>query len=199
MFDQPLSSAASADTPHWYACYTQARHEKKVDHLLQERGIESFLPLVSRVRQWKDRKKVVPFVIFPSYVFARFPLSETSRVLSIPGVVNLVRNNGQPVAVREDELENVRRFTVALAAMDIEPELAPFPEVGDPVRIVSGPFRGIEGVMIERRGQSRVLVGLRAIGHGLEIDVQIGALEGFADGRSLSAPAGWPGMYSPER
>ncbi len=177
MFDQPLSSAASADAPRWYAFYTQARHEKKVDRLLQERGIESYLPLVSRVRQWKDRKKVVPFVIFPSYVFARFPLSEASRVLSVPGVVNLVRNGGQPIEVPGYELENVRQFIAALAATDLEPELASFPEVGDPVRIVSGPFRGIEGIVVERRGRQRVLVGLRAIGQAVQVDVDARALE----------------------
>ena len=53
------AEAESADEKRWYACYTRARHEKQVDLWFGRRGIESYLPMIPRVRQWKDRKKVV--------------------------------------------------------------------------------------------------------------------------------------------
>ena len=53
----------------WYACYTRSRHEKRVAERLRQRGHTVFLPLVERVRQWHDRKKRVPWPLFPSYVF----------------------------------------------------------------------------------------------------------------------------------
>jgi hypothetical protein len=36
---------------------------------------------------------------------------------------------------------------------------------------MEGPFEGVEGIVVEARGRKRVLVGLAAIGQGLEIDI----------------------------
>jgi transcription antitermination factor NusG len=157
--------------PHWYACYTRARHEKQVESLLQQRGFESFLPLVPRVRQWKDRKKLVQFPLFPSYVFGRFTLTELHGVLTTPGVSTVVRANGYPTPIPERDIDNVRIFAQAISESGIEPEQRPFLVEGQWVKVLEGPFEGVEGIVIERRGRKRVLVGVEAIGQGLEIDI----------------------------
>jgi transcription antitermination factor NusG len=161
----------------WYACYTRGRHEKQVDRLLQERGFESFLPLVQRTQQWKDRKKLVSMVLFPSYVFARFSLDTLHQLFSIAGVCGVVRSNGQPVAVADQEISNVRRFAEALSAGEFEPELVALPQKGDPVRIAAGPFQGVHGTVLERRKRCRVLVGVDAIGWGIQVEVDASVLE----------------------
>ena len=157
--------------PHWYACYTRARHEKQVEMQLRQRGLESYLPLVQQVRQWSDRKKAVQFPLFPSYVFGRFTLSEVHAVLTTPGVSTIVRANGYPTPIPERDLENVRTFVSALAESGLDPDPRPFLAEGQWVRVLEGPFEGVEGVVVERRGRKRVLVGLAAIGQGLEIDI----------------------------
>ena len=43
----------------WFAIYVKSRSEKKVHEQLEDIGIESFLPLITRVKQWRDRKKKV--------------------------------------------------------------------------------------------------------------------------------------------
>ena len=173
---------ASDREARWYACYTKARHEKRVDTQLQERGIETFLPLVTRVRQWKDRRKEVEFPLFPSYVFGRFALTESHRVLSVPGVSTLVKSDGRPMWIEEAELENVRLFARALTVGKVEPEVRPFFAVGEWVEVMDGPFAGVRGVVEQQRGQRRLLIGLKAIGQGLEVDVTKCAL------RSLDVP-----------
>jgi transcription antitermination factor NusG len=88
MFNEPRQDRAPAElyeAPHWYACYTRARHEKRVDEQLAERGLETYLPLLARERQWSDRRKVVEFPLFPGYVFCRFTLDELHEVLTVPG------------------------------------------------------------------------------------------------------------------
>ena len=157
--------------PHWYACYTRARAEKQVGLLLEQRGFESYLPVVPRVRQWKDRRKLVEFPLFPSYVFGRFTLTELHGVLTTPGVSTIVRANGYPTPIPEREIENVRRFAIAISETGIEPEQRPFLAEGQWVKVLEGPFEGIEGIVIEQRGRKRVLVGVEAIGQGLEIDI----------------------------
>lgn len=163
--------------PRWYACYTRARHEKRVDALLRERGIETFLPLVQRERQWADRKKLVEFPLFPSYLFGRFTLRGVHQVLTTPGVSTIVRTGGRPTPIPDEELDNVRLFAEALSLSGIDPEPRPYVEEGQQVRIKSGPFEGVTGVVVERRGRKRVLVGLEAIGQGLEIDIDRAALQ----------------------
>lgn len=161
----------------WYACYTRARHEKKVHRFLEAQGIESLLPLVSRVRQWKDRKKAISFVLFPGYIFVRLSLPDFPRVLSTPGVVTLLANNGQPVAIPDADIENVRNLVQALALSDHEPKLVYFPEVGHTVQIASGPLRGIRGIVLGHRSKGRILVGVAAIEQGIEVNVDARALE----------------------
>jgi transcriptional antiterminator RfaH len=173
-----IRGAPGADEPRWYACHTRARHEKKIEQLLEQRGFESYLPTVSRTRLWKDRRKEVLFAMFPGYVFARFALDDLPRVLSVPGVATVIRHNGQPAPIAAEELENVRRFAEAAAGvLEQEPRLTPLPETGSTVRIAAGPFRGIEAVVVEHRGRARVLVGLNAIGQGVEIDLDASVLE----------------------
>lgn len=170
----PVKAAAPAgpptSLPAWFAFYTRAQQEKKVHARFQERSLQSYLPLVPRARQWHDRVKVLEWPLYPSYVFAQFPLTRLYEVLSVPGVACVVRVAGRPVPISQTEIDNVRRFASALATTGVDPEPVPFHE-GQCVRIVSGPFEGIEGIVREVRGRHRVLVGLSAIGVGFEVDV----------------------------
>lgn len=161
----------------WYACYTKARHEKRVYRLLRERGYEGFLPLMPRQSQWKDRRKIVEWPLFPSYVFGRFTLGAVHDVLSIPGVSTLVKANGQPVPVGEEELENVRRFAQALQHSGVDLKQTPFLAEGEWVRITSGPLEGVCGVVVEQRGRRRVRIGLKAIGQGFEVNIDTARLQ----------------------
>ena len=162
---------------HWYACYTRARAEKQVAKTLEQRGIESYLPLIARERQWKDRRKVVEFPLFPSYVFGKFGPRQVHAVLTTPGVSTIVRSQGVPAPVADNELENVRRFAQALVTTGMEPQARPLIGEGERVRVTEGAFAGVEGVVIESRGRKRVVVGISAIGQGLEIDIDTRLLQ----------------------
>jgi len=159
----------------WFACYTRARHEKRVHEQLARRGFETYLPLLVEERQWSDRRKLVEFPLFPGYVFTRFVREDIHHVLSVPGIATVIRHNGVPSPISEAEVENIRRFVAALAETGQRPEPLPLDQ-GQPVRVMHGPFAGVTGVVVERRGRRRFLVGLSTIGQGMEIDI---------DGRNL--------------
>jgi transcription antitermination factor NusG len=169
---RPASVSADAAEKRWYACWTRSRHEKRVSRMLEERGVETFLPLVPRQQQWRDRRRIVDFPLFPSYVFSRFSLDESARILSIPGVAGLVRSNGQPAAIPEDELDNVRRFAALLRNGGLAAEPCAYFAQGVEVEVLAGPFAGLRGVVTEHRGRRRVVVGLRAIGQGMVLDIE---------------------------
>ena len=158
------------DLPHWYACYTRARAEKRVEQLLLEQNLDAYLPTMTRERVWADRKKLVVFPLFPSYVFGRFSHAELHSVLSIPGVATVVRYAGRLAPIADAEIENIRLLATGLACTDQHPEPQPLRE-GQWVRVVDGPFKGMEGVLIEEPRRTCVLAGLRTIGQGLTIRI----------------------------
>src|SRR5690348_11664693 len=128
----------------WYAAYTCANHEKKVAAQLQARSIEHLLPLYSSRRRWKDRRVIVEFPLFPGYIFVRLALANCSRVLQIPSLVRLVGFGGQPHALAEGEIALLR------SSLSSTSRFAPHPyiRIGSRARIVRGPLRGIEGILL---------------------------------------------------
>lgn len=147
----------------WYACRTHARAEKKVDELLGQAGLETYLPLIVRERQWADRSKRVAFPLFPGYTFAKFDLNRYHEILSTPGLATIVTANGQPSPVQPEELEAVRLFAGSVEQTGIEPNTVDFLEPGDPVRVTGGPFAGLSGLLLHRRGPVEVAIRLTSI------------------------------------
>lgn len=174
----PTGREAVESGVRWYALHTRARHEKQVDRRLRERRFEAYLPLIPQVRQWHDRRKVLQLPLFPGYVFARFSLDATTRVVETPGVATVVRHEGRPAPITDEEIENVRRFAAAIAETGTVPTPTPLIEKGERVRIVSGDLKGVEGLVVERRGGARVLiqVGVRTIGQGVKLEVDAASL-----------------------
>lgn len=167
--------------PRWFACYTKARHEKRVAAAFEQRSMETYLPVLVRLRQWKDRRRLVEFPMFPSYVFVRALPEDLPLVTTVPGVCSIVRNQGEPVSIPVAELENVRRFAAGLREAGSEPEPATYLAEGQRVEVTAGPFQGVRGVVVEHRNRRRVVVGLRAIGQGMEVDVEASILSPIAE------------------
>src|SRR5258708_22624748 len=95
--------------PRWYAAYTCANHEKRVREQLQQRSIESFLPLYETIRRWKDRTVRLQLPLFPGYTFLRIALRDRLSVLEIPSVVRLVGFHGRPAALPEEQIEQLKK------------------------------------------------------------------------------------------
>lgn len=173
---ESVPDGQSVVEPQWYACYTKARHEKRVSAALEQRSLESYLPVLVRLRQWKDRRRLVEFPMFPSYVFVRALPEDLPLVTAVPGVCSIVRRQGEPVVIPARELENVRRFADGLRQAGGEPEPTAYLAEGQWVEVTAGPFQGVRGVVVEHRNRRRVVVGLQAIGQGLEVDVDASIL-----------------------
>lgn len=151
----------------WYAAYVCANHEKRVAAQLTTWAVEHFLPLYSSVRRWKDRRVTLDLPLFPGYVFVRLALRDRLRVVQIPRVVRLVGFNGLPAALPDTEMEIMRSgLSEQLRAVPY-----PFLTVGRRIRISSGPFAGLEGILKRRRSGFRVVVSLDLIQRSVAVDV----------------------------
>lgn len=91
--------------------YVNVRHEKKVFSKMQELGIESYLPLVKKVKQWSDRKKTVEDPLFTGYLFVKLLPSELDKPRYVNGVVNYLSFEKRKAIVSEAEMDNLKYLT----------------------------------------------------------------------------------------
>lgn len=158
---------------HWYAAYTNARHEKVITQQLQQRQVETFLPLYRSWHRWKDRRKQVELALFPSYVFVKIAAQERLRVLQVPGVVSLVTFNGQLAALPEHEINALRSGL----DKDICVEPHPYLRIGRRVRVVAGPMAGTEGILSRKKDKSRVIISIDVLMRSIAVEVDACDLE----------------------
>ncbi len=158
------------ETEKWYAVQTRARHEKVVTQHLQERGVTAFLPLVSAVHHWSDRKKVVQLPLFSCYVFAKIIPTNVNRlrILGVNGVLRLVGAHGQGTPIPDDQIESVRILLEERSSWSPHPFLA----VGQRVRIRSGALNGMEGILLSRNGDRTLVISVDAIQRSLAVRVE---------------------------
>ncbi len=159
--------------PRWYAAYTSANTEKRVAGQLDVRDVEHFLPLYASLRRWKDRSVRLHVPLFPGYVFVRLALRDRLRVLQIPSVVRLVGFNGLPTALPDEEVEILRSGL----SQRLRAEPHPFLTVGRRVRIKSGSLQGLEGILLRRKSNLRVVLSIALIHRSIAVDVDSTDLE----------------------
>lgn len=161
------SAAESSASAHWFAVWTRSRHEATVRQQLSVKGIEAFLPTVTRWSRWKDRKKRVEWPLFPGYCFARFDAADTLPVLTCSGVVTLVSFEGRPAPIPEHEVESVR--TLVESELRFDP--CPLVREGDLVEVVRGPLRGVVGRLVRKGSHARLVLTVGLIGQGVTVEV----------------------------
>lgn len=155
----------------WRVFYTRARAEKKVEAALAAQGVEVFLPVRAVRRKWSDRVKEVREPLFPNYVFARVDEAGRLRVLQTDGVVRSVAFGGALAELSEAEVAQLR-----LTQAD-PTRLAVFGlhglQVGQRVVVTEGPFKGLEGPVLEERSNTFVAVQVPALQQGVRVLVDV--------------------------
>lgn len=155
----------------WFAIYTKSRSEKKVFERLNDAGHESFLPLITEVRQWSDRKKKVKSPLIKSYVFVKVKKKSLVPIYSIPGVVTVLQYLGKPAIVTEVEINNLKILTNNKEATKT---VAPISlKNGKPVLVIQGPFEGLTAIYLSNSGKHRVIVKVEALNSFTEITLPL--------------------------
>jgi transcriptional antiterminator RfaH len=163
----------ASDTPKtmlkWFPLYTAPRSEKKVFRRIVELKYEAYLPLVKTLHQWSDRKKWVEVPMFSSYVFVRIDFRDHHKVLQVPGAVRFIYFSGEAASVPDHQVEwlvriNENRFRVEVTQQKFDK--------GQDVEITEGPFKGLIGEMVSRKGQHLFLVRINGINYNLLLEIE---------------------------
>ena len=140
----------------WYALYTKPRHEFKAKLYLESVRIENYLPTITVTKKWSDRKKKIQEPIFRSYVFIRTDEKGRSRAMQNPAIVRTVVFNGKPATIPDWQINNLRIMLAESPDVFISDKI----EIGTKVKITSGPFTDIIGVVQEKNNETFLSVSI---------------------------------------
>ena len=158
---------------NWIAVYTKSRHEQTVVNELNKKNIESYCPMFKERRQWSDRKKWVHFPLFRSYVFANIEIKENIYVLQTIGVNKIVKFQEKISIIPDQVIDNIKNIIEG----EYNVEKADYFIKGDEVRVVSGPLKGLDGVVLDSRGTNKVIIKIEAIQQAFSVEISSGLLK----------------------
>ena len=152
----------------WYALYVKSRHEKSVHSELQQKGIESSLPLMTVTRQWSDRRKKVEIPLFRGYVFVKIDIkNEKLLVLTTTGVVKFVTFNNVTVSIPEDQMYWLQQMINSDLLLSQEQD---FP-IGTEIDVMFGPLKGLRGSVKQKNSKTKLVVWFDVIMQGVSVEI----------------------------
>ncbi|MFQ5713972.1 MAG: UpxY family transcription antiterminator [Candidatus Scalinduaceae bacterium] len=160
----------------WYAVHTRSRHEKQVDSLLSDKGVETFLPLINTLSRRRDRKKFVDIPLFPGYIFVHMDEDEEhiSNIRYTRGVARILgTDTDRPTPIPDKQILDIKTIIESKVKLD------PFPYLkkGTRVRVKSGPLKGVEGILVERKGSYKIVIRIDLLQRGAAAEVYIADIE----------------------
>lgn len=165
MFWGYYKMAEQENKKEWYVVNTYAGHENRVKDNLEKRletmGISDNLFRIvvaeeTQIEIKNDKSKEVVKNIFPGYLFVEMIMTDEAWyvVRNTPGVTGFIGSSGggaKPFPVKQEEIDKILR-RIGQSDKNIEVDFA----VGDNVKILSGPFSGMEGKVESMSDESQI-------------------------------------------
>lgn len=164
---------------NWYVLHTYSGYEENVAKNLKQR-IESMemqdkifqvmVPKEKKIKIKNGKRKTVEEKIYPGYVLVEMIVTDDSWyvVRNTPNVTGFVGSGTVPLPISKEEV------TILQKRMGVEePKYKIDVAVGDPVKVVDGPFKDFDGKVNnvdEEKGKVKVLVNMFGRETPLELD-----------------------------
>ena len=140
---------------NWYAVFTASRAEKRVKERLEQAGIENYLPVreVEFVRDGLVKRLEVP--VITGCIFVRVSETNLPSLLSIGGVIALLKEKQTPIVISDEQLDSLRILNENAESLEVVNTGWP---VGTTVRVMQGELAGVRGELIEVAGGHLVVI-----------------------------------------
>jgi transcriptional antiterminator NusG len=173
---------------NWYAIHTYSGHENKVrvnlEKAITKEGLQEkfgqILVVTEDYAEMKDGKRTISRrKTFPSYVMVEMEMDDETKALvqNVSGVTRFLGTSSAAIPMKEGE---VKRFLGQMEATKAKPVPTVSFRVGDPVKVVDGPFSNFTGTVDEvnqERGKVKVMVSIFGRATPVELDfLQVQAL-----------------------
>lgn len=156
---------------NWYAVHTRPNAEKKVFERLSVFNYTVYLPLITSIREWSDRKKKISTPLISAFVFVRVEEARIYETLKVQGTLGILKYLGKPAIIKEQEIENLK-ILMNDANEVSKIEGADFEE-GEDVLVTKGPFMGLVARSVIIKGKRRIIVTIEALGSIMEVNLPL--------------------------
>lgn len=156
-----------AQSQRWFALRVKTRWETSTAMLLSGKGYQTLLPTYKTKKHWKGGLREVNTPLFAGYVFCQFDPQKRLPILVTPGVMAVVGRGRVPVPVDEDEIAAIQ--TVVSSGFRAEPW--PYLELGQKIRIQSDALMGLEGILINFKGNHRIVVSVSLLRRSVALEI----------------------------
>ena len=170
--DQQPGSLAAAWVPGsieagWIAFYTLSRREKDLMRKLAAATIPFYAPLIKRRLHSPGGRTRVSYVpLFPGYVFAIVNDDQRRTALATNTIARWIPIGAGSMLV--DDLRSIKRLIDSDQPLTPEARL----DSGHLVRVRSGALCGMEGTVVKRRGEERLVVAVRFLNQGVSMELE---------------------------
>jgi transcription antitermination factor NusG len=164
-----MKSDTATSIERWFALQVWTRKESAVAAELQAKGFECFLPMYTSIRQWSDRVKQVELPLFPGYLFCRFELNNRRPLIVTPGVLQIVGVGKSPAPLDDAEISALQ----LAAASELPRQPWPYLSTGTRVRVAHGNLSGLDGILINFKGNHRVVLSVSLLQRSVALEVDL--------------------------
>ena len=174
----------------WYILHTYSGYEslvkKSIEQMIENGNLQDVIldikiPTETLIEEKNGKKKAYESKVMPCYVFVKLVYSNQLwfMLTNTRGVTGFVGPNGKAWPLDDDEVKRLRleEFVVNFDMV-----------VGDDVRVVSGPFEGLVGVIKQidvTRQKAQVLLNM--FGRETSVDMDFVQLEKINNATTVSA------------
>mgnify|MGYP000700591381 CR=1 FL=1 len=157
--------------PHWYVIHTKPRQEEHARENLERQGYTTYCPQITISKRRRNAWHQVSEPLFPRYLFIELTEGEDDfgPIRSTLGVSNMLRFGGKPAIIGNDIIESLQQQerdnleTPDTAELPVKP--------GDRVRVMDGPFAGLEGIFQNSSKDARVIILMELLGRENKVTV----------------------------
>ncbi len=165
---------------NWYTLRVISGKEEKIkENILFELDFQKLssevedimVPSENIVEMKEGKKRVKRKVFFPGYLLINMGESKEAKYLieNIDGVINFVGANGDPQALKEDEITRIIGEVEGREGREVV--IAPY-IVGDSVKVIDGPFADFSGFVNEVNNEKqKVKVSVSIFGRPTPIEL----------------------------
>lgn len=171
-FPEGMLDDPEVESQSWWLMRTKSRQEKQLMRILRAVGVSHYAPQITqRYRSPSGRVRTSYVPLFGNYVFvcgdneARYEAVCTGYVIKHEEVIQVERL----VA----DLRQIRDLIQFGAPLSVEERLEP----GQRVRVKNGSFAGYEGEVLRRDQETRLIVSVHFMDHGVSVKLDDCQLE----------------------
>jgi transcription antitermination factor NusG len=155
------------ESHRWFALQVRTRWENSTAVLLEGKGYKTLLPTHKTKKRWIGKMREVMAPLFPGYVFCNFDPQKRLPILITPGVISVVSLGRVPLPVDDAEIAAIEK----VVASGCQAEPFPYLEVGQRIRIENDSLYGLEGMLVQFKGSSRIVVSVSLLRRSVALEI----------------------------